>query len=214
VSLREEWYAARQQREQQVRERQQQVLEHRQQIQAEMAALHQHQRTMLSQYYQNLATDTAEFLSTTSANRAAMAAAQRESLSNFHSTLQAEVAAFREETRSQQQQAWFEQAHERAAYVAAVRDYVWGTTPTPGNASFATGVSPSQPRTATQADVSGNLERVFQYLQQNSGARLSQIETALGLSQLDTVNALQTLINHRWVVQQDQGYLVTPGSQL
>ncbi len=65
MSLREEWYAARMQRQQEVRERQQQV------------------------------------------------------------------AVFLEETRLHQQQVWFEQAQARAAYVAALRDYVWGTTPTP-----------------------------------------------------------------------------------
>ncbi|MBW4628277.1 MAG: hypothetical protein KME49_22880 [Brasilonema octagenarum HA4186-MV1] len=69
MSLREEWYAARVQRQQEVRERQQQV------------------------------------------------------------------AAFLQETRLQQQQLWLEQQQQRAAYVAALQDYVWGTTPTLGNGS-------------------------------------------------------------------------------
>lgn len=116
MSLREQWNAARVQRQQEVRERQQQVLEYRQQIQAEMAALHQYQRTMLS---------------------------------NFRSTLQADVAAFLEETRSHQQEVWFDQQQQRAAYVAALRHYVWGTTPTFEDGSYATGVSPSQPSTAS-----------------------------------------------------------------
>lgn len=131
MSLREQWYAARQQRQQEVRERQQQVLLTRMQFQAEMAALHEYQRAMLSQFCQNLAMETAEFLSATTANRAAMAAAMREYLSNFYSVLQADVAAFREETRSHQLQVWQEQRQQRAAYVAAMRNYVWGTTPIP-----------------------------------------------------------------------------------
>ncbi len=130
VSLREQWNAARVQRQQEVLQRQQQVLEQRQEIQAEMAALHEYQRTMLSQYRQNLAAEMADFLMNTTANRLAMAAALRESLSNFHSLLQAEVATFLEETRSHQQEVWLDQAQQRAAYVAAVQDYVWGTTPT------------------------------------------------------------------------------------
>ena len=105
MSLREQWYAARVQRQQEVHERQQQVLEYRQQIQAEMAALHQYQRTMLS---------------------------------NFYSTLQADVATFLEETRSHQQEVWFDQQQQRVAYVAALQDYVWGTTPTPENGRIAT----------------------------------------------------------------------------
>ncbi|QDL11523.1 hypothetical protein DP113_29880 [Brasilonema octagenarum UFV-E1] len=120
MSLREQWNAARVQRQQEVRERQQDVLEYRQQIQAEMAALHQYQRTMLS---------------------------------NFRSTLQADVAAFLEETRLHQQEVWFEQQQQRAAYVAALQNYVWGTTPIPENGSYATGVSPSQPSTATPTNM-------------------------------------------------------------
>lgn len=105
MSLREQWYAARQQREIEIHERKQRVVEHRQR--------------------------TVEFISDVTANRAAMTAALRESLSNFHSTLQANVAVFREETRSHQQEVAVEQAHQRAAYVAAMRDYVWGSTPSP-----------------------------------------------------------------------------------
>ena len=131
MSLRGRWYVARQQREQEVRSRQQQVLEQRQQHQAEMAALHEYNRTTLSQFHQNLVTDTAEYLYAINANRTAMAAAQRDWLNNFHSSLQANVAEFREETRSQQRQDWNSQAGDRAAYVAAMRDYVWGSAPNP-----------------------------------------------------------------------------------
>lgn len=133
MSLREQWYAARQQRQQEVRERQQHVLETRQQFQAEMAALHQYQRAWLEAFCQNLAAETAEFLYNATADRMAMSAALRESLNNFHSNLEAEVAAFLEETRSQQQQTWTEQAQERAAFIAALQDYVWGTAPSFGN---------------------------------------------------------------------------------
>ncbi|GAX41488.1 hypothetical protein NIES4075_24610 [Tolypothrix sp. NIES-4075] len=120
MSLREQWNAARVQRQEEVRERQQDVLEYRQQIQAEMAALHQYQRTMLS---------------------------------NFRSTLQADVAAFLEETRSHQQEVWFDQRQQRSAYVAAMRNYVWGTTPTFEDGNSATGVSPSQPSTGIPTDM-------------------------------------------------------------
>lgn len=133
MSLREQWYAAKQQRQQEVRQRQQSVLETRQQFQAEMAALHQHQRAWLEEFCQNLAAQTAEFLHNATAERAAMSAAMHESLNNFHRTLQADVAAFLEETRSQQQQSWTEQAQERAAFIAALQDYVWGTAPSFGN---------------------------------------------------------------------------------
>ena len=65
MSLREEWYAAQVQRQQEVRERQQQVLEYRQQIQAQMAALHQYQRTMLNNFHSTLQADVATFLDQT-----------------------------------------------------------------------------------------------------------------------------------------------------
>lgn len=131
MSLREQWYAARQQREQEIHDRQQEVMEHRQR--------------------------TVEFISDTTASRAAMAAALRDSLSNFHSTLQANVAAFREETRSQHQKASMEQAYERAAYIAALQDYVWGTTPTPGNIVPPTNISPMPAPAPIPAGISDHL---------------------------------------------------------
>lgn len=208
MSLRENWYAARSQRQQEVRERQQEVLEHRQEIQAEMAALHEYQRTTLTQFCQNLTDQTTEFLANTTANRAAMAAAQSEALNNFHNILQADVAAFREAVREHHQQVSLEQAHQRAAFVAALQDYVWGTTPTPVHGSSGISVSPPAPATTTPNSVSDNLERVFQYLQQNSGTPLNRIQTALGLSRTDTVDALQSLINQKLVMRKDRGYFV------
>lgn len=103
MSLRDEWYAARAQRQQEIQFRQQQVLEHRHQTQMDLSARATH--------------------------RAAMSAAMWDSLHNFHSTLQSSMANFLEDTRAYQQQTWLEQQNQRAAYVAAMRDYVWGTAP-------------------------------------------------------------------------------------
>jgi putative protein kinase ArgK-like GTPase of G3E family len=117
VSLRDEWYAARAQRQQEIQFRQQQVLEHRQQTQMNLSA--------------------------TATNRAAMSAAMWDSLHNFHSTLQSSMANFLEDTRAYQQQVWLEQQNQRAAYVAAMRDYVWGAAPEfIGDASCGKSVSP------------------------------------------------------------------------
>ena len=44
-----------------------------------------------------------------------------------------EVATFLQEVRSDQQETWLEQRQQRAAYVAAIKNYVWGTTPTSGD---------------------------------------------------------------------------------
>lgn len=46
-----------------------------------------------------------------------------------------EVVTFLQEVRSDQQETWLEQRQQRAAYVAALKNYVWGTTPTPENDS-------------------------------------------------------------------------------
>ncbi|MBD2181957.1 hypothetical protein H6S82_04890 [Planktothrix sp. FACHB-1355] len=187
MSLREEWDAARAQRQQEINERQHQVLEHRHQTQMEL--------------YE------------TATNRAAMAAALRDSLSNFHNTLQSDVANFREETRLHQQEVWMEEAHQRAAYVAAMRDYVWGTAPT-----LMTDVNPvplpapNVPPSAKPKSIPTNLERVFQYVRQNIGVQIDDIETALGLSRADTVNALQSLMNQKLLVQQAQSYYPIQGS--
>jgi hypothetical protein len=45
------------------------------------------------------------------------------------------VAAFLQETRAHQQQVWSEQRQQREAFVASVRDYVWGSALTPENSS-------------------------------------------------------------------------------
>ncbi|MCU0515912.1 MAG: hypothetical protein MUC60_03415 [Oscillatoria sp. Prado101] len=80
MSLRDEWYAARAQRQQEIQFRQQQVLEHRQQTQMNLSARATH--------------------------RAAMSAAMWDSLHNFHSRLQSSMANFLEDTRAYQQQTW------------------------------------------------------------------------------------------------------------
>ncbi|MBW4497027.1 MAG: hypothetical protein KME26_29000 [Oscillatoria princeps RMCB-10] len=117
MSLRDEWYAARAQRQQEIQFRQQQVLEHRHQTQMNLSA--------------------------TATNRAAMSAAMWDSLHTFHSTLQSSMANFQEDTRAYQQQVWMDQQNQRAAYVAAMRDYVWGAAPAfIGDASFGKSVSP------------------------------------------------------------------------
>ena len=47
------------------------------------------------------------------------------------------VAEFLEETRSHRQQVSQEAAHDRAAYVATIKNYVWGTTSAPDIVSVA-----------------------------------------------------------------------------
>jgi ABC-type Zn2+ transport system substrate-binding protein/surface adhesin len=105
VSLKEQWDAARVQRQQEILLRQQQVLEHRYETQIQLEVI--------------------------AANRAEMAAQLSESLQTFHETLQAEVAAFRAELRSQQEQVWQVEKVKRKAYVATLQESVWGTTPMP-----------------------------------------------------------------------------------
>ena len=111
MSLKEQWYAAKQQRQQEIIERKQQVLEERHQ--------------------------TAQLLSNITLDRLHNSTDLRERLSNFHGKLQADVATFLQETRLHQQQTWLEGRYERAAYVAFMRDYVWGTA-----APFSHGSSP------------------------------------------------------------------------
>lgn len=48
---------------------------------------------------------------------------------------QQQVAAFLQETRAHQQQVWIEERQKREAFVASVRDYVWGPSLTPDTTS-------------------------------------------------------------------------------
>lgn len=105
MSLREQWNAARVQRQQEILVRQQQVLEQRYETQIKLE----------------------EF----SAKRAEMAVEISELLQDFYANLKADVAAFREETRSKQEQIWIAEKQQRSAYVTNLQAYVWGTAPTP-----------------------------------------------------------------------------------
>ncbi|MDZ8260443.1 hypothetical protein [Nostoc sp. ChiQUE01b] len=55
------------------------------------------------------------------------------------------VATFLLETRSQLNEVWLEQRQQRVAYVAAIKNYVWGTTPnTENDSNIATDVGQSK----------------------------------------------------------------------
>ncbi|HAN74847.1 MAG TPA: gas vesicle protein GvpN, partial [Planktothrix sp. UBA8402] len=55
-----------------------------------------------------------------------------------------------------------------------------------------------------------NLEiegQVYQYLQQSTGARVSEIEIALGLNRVQTTNVLRSLLKQGYLKQQDNRFL-------
>jgi len=103
MSLREQWNAAREQRQQEIQLRQQQVQESRDRTQKDLSEIQRHRETM--------------------------AKALKNSLSDFHNTLQTTVATVREDTRSQQQQVWYAARQQRQADYSAIREYVWGKPP-------------------------------------------------------------------------------------
>lgn len=105
MSLREQWNAAKVQRQQEILVRQQQILEQRYETQIKLEEI--------------------------AAHRVEMAAEVSQALQDFYANLKADIAAFREETRSQQEQMWVAEKQQRSAYVTNLQAYVWGTTPTP-----------------------------------------------------------------------------------
>jgi hypothetical protein len=105
VSLREQWNAAKVQRQQEILLRQQQILEQRYETQIKLEEI--------------------------AAQRVEMAAEVSQALQDFYANLKADVAAFREETRSQQEQIWAAEKQQRSAYLTNLQSYVWGTAPTP-----------------------------------------------------------------------------------
>ncbi|MGL5194449.1 MAG: hypothetical protein ACRC8Y_12760 [Chroococcales cyanobacterium] len=105
MSLREQWNDARVQRQQEIQLRQQQILEQRYETQIKLEEI--------------------------AAHRVEMAAEVSQGLQDFYANLKADVAAFREETRSQQEQMWTAEKQQRSAYVTNLQAYVWGTAPTP-----------------------------------------------------------------------------------
>ena len=105
MSLREQWNAARVQRQQEILIRQQQILEQRYETQIKLEEI--------------------------AAHRVEIAAEVSQALQDFYANLKADVAAFREETRSQQEQLWAAEKQQRSAYVSNLKTDVWGTAPTP-----------------------------------------------------------------------------------
>lgn len=104
MSLREQWNAARVQRQQEILIRQQQILEQRYETQIKLEEI--------------------------AAHRVEIAAEVSQGLQDFYANLKADVAAFREETRSQQEQMWAAEKQQRSTYVTNIKADVWGTAPT------------------------------------------------------------------------------------
>jgi gas vesicle protein GvpN len=60
----------------------------------------------------------------------------------------------------------------------------------------------------TENNDQGIEEKVYQYLQQSTGARVSEIEVALGLNRVQTTNVLRTLLRQGYLKQQDNRFFV------
>ncbi len=58
----------------------------------------------------------------------------------------------------------------------------------------------------TENNDQGIEEKVYQYLQQSTGARVSEIEVALGLNRVQTTNVLRTLLKQGYLKQQDNRF--------
>ncbi len=69
---------------------------------------------------------------------------------------------------------------------------------------------PEPPTPAAKPDAAN---AVYDYLKAAQGARLAQIEAALGASRVQTVNALRSLIEQGIVTQRDRTYYINGGAE-
>jgi hypothetical protein len=75
------------------------------------------------------------------------------------------------------------------------------------NGSSVAVVPPEKAVKASQEDIIAHEKDVYQHIQQAQGARLTEIESALGLSRFQAVDALRSLIKKGLVTQRDRIYL-------
>lgn len=80
-------------------------------------------------------------------------------------------------------------------------------SPSPEPPAPQSAVAPADDKTAP-SNVSHAEKDIYTYLHETKGARLTEIETALGINRFQAVDALRTLIKKSLVIQRDRIYLV------
>lgn len=167
-----------------------------------------HQRRKLAKYVDELEECVSEYLSDVSETRQAAAVVDQAKRHRDRALLANQVQELRSDFEAD--------AQARRTFHTELRQAVWGeateTTPTADIHSanhHANGRSPAPDRkrsVSTKLDVL--VERaVYEYLQTHlSGARLSDIEAAVGISRLQTVDALQALLQKGLILQKDRTY--------
>ena len=166
----------------------------------------QQQNQKLAQYVDALGDSVSEYLDDISQKRQAVEAENRARRQRDRQALHNDHMAYK---------------RERQSFRRNLRQSVWGDVPawTGSHASPAADATPKT--TAGPSTTNGHPSNVtpenaiYTYLRtHNSGARLTEIESHLGINRLETVDALRSLIQQELVVQKNKTYHIHEGSAL
>ena len=195
--------------------------------QRDRVVMHDQQQQELSAYAEELKGVVADYLTEVSENRQAMAAVNQVQRHRDRETLTAEVAVYREQMHdfraNLRQSVW---GDESANDTFQTETSSHQDSPSPGRAQPKAKVitSPVKPAAATKSTKNSASaakksssakptvpieEAVFNYLQTHrEGARLTEVESTLGINRFQAVDALRSLIQKELIIQKDRTYRI------
>ena len=206
-----------------------------QQATQEKLADHRHDRDVmrsrqqqdLSEYVAELEDVVADYLTEIQENRQAAAVVDQAQRHRDRETLTADVGVLREEFamyRQHLRQSVWGDAVPQAAPAAAPKTATTGrltaarkprakakpvATKPAAQSAGAKAPAPAAPKATTAQSAVPTEEAVFEYLQDhNDGARLTEIESTLGINRFQAVDALRSLIQKELIVQKDRTYRI------
>ncbi len=187
------------------------------------AVMADRQQQQLTEYVSELRASVAEYLMETADNRKMIAVQEQAKRHRDREELTRQVEALRDEFKVHKA--------EMVAFREDLRRSVWGNaapvaqvapppplkrsvsnerTPTRGQTAAPTVASPLPPSPpATVHTAVATEEAIFNYLQTHpEGARLTEIESSLGINRFQAVDALKSLIQKSIIVRQDRTYRI------
>jgi hypothetical protein len=100
-------------------------------------------------------------------------------------------------------------SHQTSARKSRAKAKPAATKPAAPKANGATAPAPAAKQAAPAKSAVPTEEAVFEYLQDhNDGARLTEIESTLGINRFQAVDALRSLIQKELIVQKDRTYRI------
>lgn len=160
----------------------------------------EHQEQKLAKYVDELGDSVSEYLDDVSAQRQVATAENR-------TRRQRDLQALRDDYMLHKQ--------DMQTFRKNLRQSVWGDVPAWNGSSAVPSHTAATSTNGQPPKQVSTEEAVYTYLQTHSnGARLTEIESTLGMNRFETVDALRSLIQKELVVQKNKTYHIHEGSVL